>query len=197
MKKLFLAALLALSFTSAQAQVTVDRLTVTDPDTQVTSEAVLGPDGTLVVPFDLLPANPGTYLGSPDYPWSALFLSGGVYDGFGNQRMTYDTVENSPLRLSGNPVDNQVAAAVVVSASPALTNPLARVFEARNGSAPVFRVDIKGMPQIGVGNFTAPPTCVENVRGKIWFRKGAGDQADSLSVCVRNGGGSFFWFSIY
>jgi hypothetical protein len=61
---------------------------------------------------------------------------------------------------------------------------------------PFFTIDYAGMPRIGIDNVTAPPTCVADLRGTLWYTGGGTGVTDTVSMCLKAVANTYSWVTI-
>lgn len=66
-----------------------------------------------------------------------------------------------------------------------------------DGTANVYTLDPDGMPQIGIGNTAAAPTCNSARRGMFWFQGGGAGVKDSVQICAKDAADAYAWRTIY
>ena len=66
-----------------------------------------------------------------------------------------------------------------------------------SSSAEVANINRYGLPQYGIGNTTAAPTCDSTQRGRIWVFEGGAGVTDTATMCRKDASDNYAWVAIY
>jgi hypothetical protein len=105
---------------------------------------------------------------------------------------------SATLGLYSTVPDGASAVYVTIKGFYTLSTAGARIITFENDNSGTVRaaIDKDGMYQMGIGNVTAPPTCVAALRGKLWYTGGGTGVTDTVSMCLKATADTYSWVTI-